>query len=538
MAGSDRVSFARLDRRVDRAAAMLQAAGVRKGDRVGLLLRNGLAYCELFYALGRIGAICCALNHRLSAAETAHILRDSGAALTIHDPLFDATVAGLRDEGTDCAMLPVPMFHVGGLSFTVHFAHAGATLVIPPAWNAEDILTLIETEGVNHFFAVPTMIGDLASAAGFAPERLRSVRWIMSGAAPLPARLVDDFAAIGVPIQQSYGATETCGPAACMDMASVGRKRDCVGLPFFHTDIRVVRGEVAFRVLPDANSTVAELRAGSADIALVRPQQIPALEGGGIAISAVDQPSVYYVALTNDKDPFQDVRVRRALNHAVDKDGIIRAVVDGYATVATGMIAPSVEGYTADVRQYPYDPAEAKRLLAEAGWEEVDGKLAKDGEPMKVELVTSTGVIGGPQLAQIIQQQFGDIGVEAEIRMVEFRDLWVGVFDGQFQTSVEYLNLQPSADITNAVACGGSQNRFKYCDEALDRLLAEASALSDPAARDAKYAEVQAVTAENPPGIWLYYPKEIRAISERVKGFPGNPIRMATTHLFDVTVED
>ena len=296
--------------------------------------------------------------------------------------------------------------------------------------------------------------------------------------------------------------------------------------------------EVVFKVMSDANAAVAQLRAGNTDVALVRPQQISALQGGGINISAVDQPSIYYVSLYNTKEPFQDVKVRQALNYAVDKEGIIQAVVEGYASVASGMIAPSVEGYTDNVRQYPYDPAKAKQLLQEAGWTEAGGKWTKDGKPLVVELTTSTGVIGGPQLAQIIQQQFADIGVETSIKMVDFREHYTGVFNGSIQTSVEYLNLQPSADIRSALGCGGSQNRFAYCDAEVDKMFSEANAESDPEARKQKYAALQARIGENPPGIWLYFPKEIRAISERVKGFPENPYRMATTRLFDVKVED
>ncbi|CAH1692484.1 Oligopeptide-binding protein AppA [Hyphomicrobiales bacterium] len=296
---------------------------------------------------------------------------------------------------------------------------------------------------------------------------------------------------------------------------------------------------VDFRIMPDANSVVAELKTANVDVGLVQPQQIATLKGsGGVEISAVEQPSIYYVSLLNNKAPFEDVRVRKALNYAVDKQGIIKAVVNGYATPASSMIAPSVDGYTADVTQYPYDPAKAKALLAEAGWVESNGKLMKNGQQMKVSIATSTGVIGGPQLAQIIQQQLADIGIEASINMVDFRQLWTGVFDGTFQTSVEYLNLQPSADIINALGCGGSQNRFAYCDPELDAMFKTASALTDPAARKAEYAKIQKRISENPPGIWLYYPQEIRAIGERVKGFPKNPLRMATTRLFDVKVQD
>ncbi len=294
---------------------------------------------------------------------------------------------------------------------------------------------------------------------------------------------------------------------------------------------------VDLRITPDANSAVAQLKSEAVDVALIQPQQIATLEGGPVTTSVVEQPSVYYVTLANTKPPFDDVRVRRALNYAVDTQAIIKAVVGGYATPATGIIAPSIRGYTDDVVKYRYDPDRAKALLAEAGWTLQNGKQVKDGQPLRLDLTTSTGVVGGPQLAQIIQQQLGQVGVDATIKMVDFRGLWTGVFSGEIATSVEYLNLQPSPDITNALVCKGSYNRFLFCDKKVDQLLSEGAAMTDPARSAAKYAELQKYIAENPPGILLYYPKEIRAINKRVNGFPRNPIRMATTRLFDVTLK-
>jgi peptide/nickel transport system substrate-binding protein len=300
---------------------------------------------------------------------------------------------------------------------------------------------------------------------------------------------------------------------------------------------RVTLPGVDLRVTPDANGAVAQLKSEAADVALLQPQQLAALEGGPATVSVVEQPSVYYVTLNNSKPPFDDVRVRRALNHAVDKQAIIKTVVSGYATPATGIIAPSIHGYSSAVTQYDYNPEKAKALLAEAGWTMQNGKLMKAGQPMQIELTTSTGVAGGPQLTQIIQQQLAQVGVEATIKMVDFRNLWTGVFSGEIATSVEYLNLQPSPDITNALVCKGSYNRFAFCDKKVDQLLAEGASITDPARSAAKYLELQKYIADNPPGILLYYPKEIRAINKRVTDFPRNPIRMATTHLFDVTLK-
>lgn len=168
--------------------------------------------------------------------------RPKGAVIT-HDQIFWAslTIGQTVDyRQGDAHLLPVPMFHVGGLSFTVHFVHAGATLVIPERWDAHHVLDLIEAEKVRHFFSVPTMLTDLLKAARAAPERLRSVRWILSGGAPVPPSLVREYGALGIPVMQSYGATETCGPGICVDAAHATAKAGAIGLPFFHTECQLI----------------------------------------------------------------------------------------------------------------------------------------------------------------------------------------------------------------------------------------------------------------------------------------------------------
>lgn len=294
---------------------------------------------------------------------------------------------------------------------------------------------------------------------------------------------------------------------------------------------------VVLRVAADSNSAVAQLRTGALDLALIQPQQIAAVKAGGdVNVSSVDQPTVYYISLLNNKEPFGDARVRMALNYAIDKEGIIKAVLDGHGLVATSPIAPSVEGYSTDLTVYPYDPEKAKALLAKAGWSLVNGKIQKDGKPMQVELTTSTGVIGGPQLAQIVQRQLQQLGIDATIKMVEFRELWGGLFAGRFQASVEYLGLPPTADVTNTFGCKGGQNRFAYCNPKVDALLAEANATADVQRRNAQYREVQKILADDAPAIWLYFPKEVRAVNARVVDFPTLPWRMATVRMFDTSV--
>jgi peptide/nickel transport system substrate-binding protein len=296
--------------------------------------------------------------------------------------------------------------------------------------------------------------------------------------------------------------------------------------------------QVVLKVTPDVNALVAQLRTNDIDLALTDSQQADSLKSAGnLAISSVDQPNYFYLALMNNKKPFDDKRVRLALNYAIDKQQIIKAVLHGYGKVSTGPIPPVINwAYPKDAQAFPYDPAKAKQMLESAGFTMVNGQLTKDGQQLTIQLTTSTGVIDGPQLAQILQGALGQIGIKATINMVPFSQLWTGLFAGQFQSSVEYLAEQPNADFTNDLSCAGTRNRFFYCNPKVDALLAKARATVDQNPRAQIYRDLQKELVDDPPGVYLYYPQELRSINKRVHGFPTVPIRMGMQHMQDVWV--
>lgn len=169
--------------------------------------------------------------------------RSKGAVLT-HAQMFWAaeTIGSTVDYRTgDVNLIATPLFHVGGLSFATLFSARGAAVVMPPAWVPEGVIEAIESQRVDHFFAVPAMLESLLAAVTERGEGLARLRWIMTGAAPLPLRLIEAFRSLGVPVLQSYGATETAGPATCVDLDHVGAKAGSIGRPFFYSDVRVVR---------------------------------------------------------------------------------------------------------------------------------------------------------------------------------------------------------------------------------------------------------------------------------------------------------
>jgi len=315
-----RFSYADLDTRANRVANALLAEGVRPGDRVALLMMNGVEYLETYFALAKLGAVTVPLNWRLVPDELAFILRDAGASVLVYDAEFDAAVAALRGletplrcfvragegappEGTrsyealraaaspeappcpaagddplfimytsgttglpkgavhthatmiaasitinmtsdqrygDRYLQMLPLFHVGALTPATAAVHRGATLVLMRAFDPKRVFPLIEAERVTTGLAVPAMLNFMLAAGDPAAHDLSALRWLMSGAAPVPPALIERYAELGIEIHQVYGLTESCGPACLISPDEALAKVGSTGPAFFHTDVRVV----------------------------------------------------------------------------------------------------------------------------------------------------------------------------------------------------------------------------------------------------------------------------------------------------------
>ena len=217
-------------------------------------------------AVTAAGAVCG--QAPVAAADPLLLVYTSGTtgrpkgAVMSHAGMYwaAATMACTLDyRYRDAGLIAAPMFHVGGMSFVTCFVHTGATAILPPAWDPDAVLALIAEEGVNHFFAVTAMLRGLLAAPDFADANLSSLRWVLAGGAPVPVEPIRAFGRRGVPVLQTFGATETAGPATVVDLAHAEAKAGSAGLPFFHTDLRIV--DRAGRTLPAGAAGEIQLRA-------------------------------------------------------------------------------------------------------------------------------------------------------------------------------------------------------------------------------------------------------------------------------------
>jgi fatty-acyl-CoA synthase len=279
--GAVRLTYAKLDERVNRLATGLVAMGVRPGDRVALMLRNCHEYLEAQWAIMRLGAVAVQIGYRLKAPEVAYILSNSEPKVLFYQPVDDETVRAAVAEAAparlelvaagepyeellgrgDPVALPTPpreaagvmiytsgttgrpkgaargfkeafhesvadfiskvgirhderhlcvcpLYHSAAPAFCAFIFGMGGTIVLLPHFEAEQVLAAIVAERITSSFMVPTMLGHLAAVERTADTRC--LRWLASGAAPLPtetARRVEER--FGPLLFNFYGATET-----------------------------------------------------------------------------------------------------------------------------------------------------------------------------------------------------------------------------------------------------------------------------------------------------------------------------------------
>jgi O-succinylbenzoate-CoA ligase len=133
----------------------------------------------------------------------------------------------------------LPMFHVGALMPLTLNVYRGATSVVMRSFDPKLTWELIEKERLTIGLAVPAMLNFMLQVPGYEKYDYSSLRWMLSGAAPVPVSLMQSYADMGIEIHQIYGLTETCGPACVIDAENALTKIGSTGKAFFHTDVRL-----------------------------------------------------------------------------------------------------------------------------------------------------------------------------------------------------------------------------------------------------------------------------------------------------------
>ncbi len=289
---------------------------------------------------------------------------------------------------------------------------------------------------------------------------------------------------------------------------------------------------IVFKVLPDINTVVAQLRTGELDLAVVESVHKEALTGvPHLRFKITELPSAFYVAFNNTRWPFTDRLVRQALVYGLNRDLIIQRILKGDAPLASGPYAKAFGPFfNPDLKPYPYSVSRAKELLAEAGFRPApDGVLQKDGKRLVFELMVDKGNPVREQIALFTQQSWQQLGADVKLRVEEW-SVYIrkgNMLPGDYETRTSWRITPPDPDKTAEYTTGGVNNHYGYSNPEVDRLMAEARATIDKRKRIALYHKIQELIYQDVPVTWINYQTEILAMNTRVRDYPDLGIRDA-----------
>ena len=274
--------------------------------------------------------------------------------------------------------------------------------------------------------------------------------------------------------------------------------------------------QLRVRVILDANTQQAELRSGRVDLAIntaLSPDAYVALaKDPNLKIEQSPGTNVQWLGFNTQSAPLTDARVRQAVAYAIDRESIVRDLLQGQARVAHSIVPPESWAY-AQGQVYNYDPARSKQLLDQAGLRDPDGdgpRMRLD-KPLSFKISASNIVVR--QYAGVIQNQLQAVGLPVNIETLEDNTLREAQVNGQFQlTAGRWVggNQDPIflRDLFTHLK-GGNFNRSHYDNPELDKLLGEAVNTADRARAKQLYAQAQEVISREMPMLPLWYANNI-----------------------------
>lgn len=279
---------------------------------------------------------------------------------------------------------------------------------------------------------------------------------------------------------------------------------------------------IVFRVIPEPSTAITELLNSGIDLYRnVPPSDMVRLEASRRARPLTYSTLGFTLLMFNLQNPlFADVRVRRALTMATDRQALIDGILQGYGEMTAGPAAPRQWERNAELEPWPYDPTEARRLLAEAGWRDTDGDgtLDRDGRPFHFEIITNADNVVRKDILVALQSQLRQVGVDARARAVEFNTMVDKWMSGDFQTVVAGWDLYLRFDPSQLFETGGAYNGGGYSNPRVDELLRRAGTTLDREEAKPMWDEFQRILHEDQPYIFLFSDHERWGASWRLRG--------------------
>ncbi|WP_138934054.1 ABC transporter substrate-binding protein [Roseovarius arcticus] len=280
-----------------------------------------------------------------------------------------------------------------------------------------------------------------------------------------------------------------------------------------------------FAITPDASVRYQKVQAGECHVmAYPNPADVQAMkDADDIVVMEQEGLNVGYLAYNTKVAPFDNVKVRKALNMAIDKQSIIDVVFQGSGQIAKNPIPPTMWSYNDAVVDDPYDPEAAKALLAEEGVENLNMRIWA----MPVQRPYNPNA---RRMAELMQADMAEIGVTVEIVSYEWGEYLerskAEDRDGAVLLGWTGDNGDPDNFLAVLLGCDGvgAANRAQWCNEEFDAKLQEAKVLSDQSARAKLYEEAQVIFKEQAPWATIAHSVVYMTMRPEVEGYVVHPL--------------
>ncbi|MGB9823088.1 peptide-binding protein [Thermodesulfovibrio sp.] len=306
------------------------------------------------------------------------------------------------------------------------------------------------------------------------------------------------------------------------------------GKPFFEKFIT--------RIIPDPSTMFLELRFGGIDFMGLNPAQYKYYGETSYFkkyFNVYRYPSFGYTYIGyNLKDPlFSNKKVRQAIAYAINKKEIIEGVLLGFGTPCTGPFPPSSWAFNPNVKDFEYNPEKARKILYEIGWRTgSDGILIKDGKRFSFVLLVNQGNEARLKTAQILKEQLKKIGIELNIRVLEWQSFLELVTKRQFQAVLLGWSLSRDPDLYDIFHSSktkpGEFNFVSYSNKEVDHLIEKARETLDRQERKKLYWRIHELITDDQPYTFLYVPDTIIAVNKRIKGIEPAPAGIWHNYIF------
>jgi len=300
--------------------------------------------------------------------------------------------------------------------------------------------------------------------------------------------------------------------------------------------------KVIIRVIPDPGTMFLLLKAGEIDRMDLTPVQFRRQTHTEWFLKNFRKYRYLHFGYTyigyNLQDwKFKDRRVRQALTHAIDRGRIVKCALMGLGQVAHSPYKPDTYWHNPDVTKFSYDPEKAKKLLAEAGWKDMDGDgiLENDGHPFEFTIITNQGNDQRKNAATLVQRDLKKIGIKVDIRILEWAALLKN-FIHKRRYEACLIGLRIPVDPNQIDIWGSSKtserglNFINYQNPEVDKLLNIGAATFDPKERKKHYDRFQEIISEDQPYTFLWVQEDLPIVNSRFHGV--EPATMGIDHNF------